>query len=319
MKKIAFLVLIILLIVVAITFSSCGRTFEVKFVDSITKETIKNITVDGKSYANGIANLSEGPHKVSSDYYIPKEIDVNKNTEVDLTPKAYLVIAPNCEIDEVFLNGNKVNVKNIVENGISLYAVSPIKEGTYELKLTSKLFKPYIKTIEITQGKNLVEANLNADPEKFALFVNSLQNILEVDPVNIKIKVLGSANGNSVSKELTVKKESTTITIQDANITYSFKDGVLLDKEVSQEEKAILLYAKQTVEHFLNIKTFLLNMKLEKVDNGTYFLVNNGTFEGNEIVERVVLTVKENKITNFSISIIQDKSNTNLVISVEVI
>ncbi|MEF3244484.1 MAG: hypothetical protein K6343_00650, partial [Caldisericaceae bacterium] len=313
------LLLIILLIVGAFCLSSCGKTFEVKFVDSITNETLKNITVDGKPYQNGVANLPQGPHKISSDYYLPKEIDVNKNTEIDLKPKAYLVIAPNCEIDKVFLNGNEVNAKHIVEGGISLYAVSPIKEGNYELKLTSELFKPYIKSVEITSGKNLVEANLDVDPEKFAIFIDSLQNILEVDPVNIKIKVLGTANGNSVSKELTIKKELTTITIQDSNITYSFKDGILLDKEVSQEEKEILLYAKQTVEYFLNVKTFLPNMKLEKVDNGRYFLVNNGTFEGNELVERVVLSIKESKITNFNISIIQEKSNTNLVISVEVI
>ncbi len=319
MKKNVFLLLTILLIVGVFCLSSCGKTFEVKFIDSITKETLTNVTVDGKLYENGVANLPQGTHKVSSDYYLQKEIDVNKNTEVDLTPKAYLLIVPNCEIDEVFLNGNKVNAKHIVESGISLYAVSPIKEGTYELKLTSKLFKPYVKTAEITSGKNLVEANLDVDPEKFALFVDSLQNILEVDPVNIKIKVLGSANGNSVSKELTIKKEASTLTIQDSNITYSFENGTLLDKEVSQEEKAILLYAKHTVEYFLNIKTFLPNMKLEKIDNGTYFLVNNGTFEGNEIEERVVVTVKENKITNFSISIIQEKSNTNLVISVEVV
>jgi len=314
MKK---LILTIILISFVFAFAGCKSTYSVKFKDYLSGEYIQNVVIDGKEYKGETFALSKGKHKVESDFYGPFEFEVDKDSVIELFPKSYLYILTNCPLSKVLVNGESVNFKEKNLNGKDAYVVSPLKEGKYNFTLESPLFKKVEKEVRIDYGENLLEVNLTFDKNNYLAFIDSLNNPMDENGI-FNIKISGSANGNNVSKTLTVKKDNDTLTISDDCMTYTFKGNTLLESTLTEEEKAILNYAKATVENFLNFKSYLKNMALINQKGNIYFAKNEGTFEGQNIDESVSFEVKDNSIAKLIISIAQVKSNTNLVVEVEV-
>ncbi|BAL81416.1 hypothetical protein [Caldisericum exile] len=317
MKKI----ILFLTIFSLIYFVGCSASYKVNFFDEITGKPINPVIINGK-IAQGEIKLPPNTYKVSANNYEEKSISVNKdNTNFFLKPSAYLVLEANAKVNSIKIDDKYYKPTSIITNGHEVFTVSPVEIGTHTIIVESKFFVPFSKEVEFKYGENHIVINLTVDKGAFSQFLDTLEFPLQgTSNKKIIVKINGIANKNPISKEFKIEKSSDTLAIIDGNLTYSFKNGTfeIEGRTPTEEEKAILSYAKSVIEEFLNLKNVLKSMELKEAKDNEFLLSKTGAFEGREITESLSFKVDNSKITSIVLNIVQEQINTNLRIEVEV-
>ena len=297
----------------------CSKEYKVNFIDSITKDTITRISVDNKELSGESVPLKEGTHRITSPSYKPLEFNVEGDTTIPLVPVAYLVIDSSNTIDKAIVDGNEKAISSVVLNGKKVYVISPMVVGTHKIQFESNFFKPYAEQVDIKEGENTLKVSFTEDTTKFEEFLKTLSFPLESDG-EIDIKISGTASGNPVDKNLTVKKIGDTLTIEDNYITYTFKGSTFVESNVpiQGEQREVLAYAKTTIETFLKLRETISKMTLNGVKDNTYTLSKVGKFDERNVTNTIEFAVDGAKVSQIKISIIESDTNTHLSIIMEV-
>jgi hypothetical protein len=316
MKKI----IIVFLITITLFLAGCSQSVNVTFIDEVTGKVITPVLINGKE-VSGAVKLKPNTYKVSANLYEEKTVKVDSSSSTFfLKPIAYLVITPNATINSIEIDGKVCDFVKIIQNGKETFVVSPVEAGTHKITIKSKFFIPYSGVVSFSKGENALSVILEKDTATLTAYLDTLEFPLDNANKTITIKIKGTANKNPVNHEFSIQKKGDTFIVQDGTLTYTYKNGSfeIEGAAPTEEEIAILQYAKSVIEEFLNMKELLKTMDLKEISDDTFTLSKAGLYEGRTIYETVSFKVNGTKISQITLNIFQEQINTNLTIEVEV-
>ncbi len=319
---------ILLLIVVFVSLpSGCRRnTVSVTLIDSITGLPISSsVMANGKQYnvSNGELTLEAGDVNLSVPGYMEMRTTLLKDGKqtIKLTPQSWILLTSNVQNPQIELDGKTFD-RPYTENGYK-YAISPVGQGDHSLVIRKQYFKDLRIVLSVRGGENTISAYLEPDSQAVDELISSLLFPSKESKYSFAIELSGSLNSNSINKKLRGEVvNGSIVTVNDNDLEYKFElNKVLLNgKEVKEEETAFaLLFAKATIEDFLNFRDVTKGLKLKDITNGFVTFGGVRNFEDRPFNEDVSFVLSDHKVNRVIVSIDSQEMNTKLLVEVEMV
>lgn len=323
MKKL--LILIVLMMIPVLMFG-CGRS-NIKLIiqDEVTGLPVNgSIIINGSELVavNGVVSVKSGELKISSNNYEDTQITAsneNKEMTVKLKPKAWLLINCNAQNPDIEVDGI-IQDKIYTENGYKLI-VSPISIASHKIKIRKQYFKNIEFTLLTEPNENTINATLEPDEDAIASLVNSLTFPDKTSSYNFNVQIEGTFNGTTVNHSFSGEVTNGNLEkVKENSLEYSFVDGkpYLDGEEVKDEEKSFaLIFAKNTIEDFLDFKDSTKGLSLNNVTNGFVTFEGQKQFEERNFEEDLSFQLSDHQVNRVIISINSEELGVNLLFTVD--
>lgn len=323
MKKL--LILIVLIMIPAFMFGCSRSNIKLTLQDEVTGLPVNgSIMINGSDLVavNGVVSVKSGELEISSNYYQDTQITVsneNKEMTVKLKPKAWLLINCNVQNPDIEVDG-VIQDKIYTENGYKLI-VSPISIASHKIAIRKQYFKNIEFTLLTEPNENTINATLEPDEDAIASLINSLTFPDKMSSYNFNVQIEGTFNGTTVNHSFSGEVINGNLEkVKENSFEYSFVDGkpYLDGEEVKDEEKSFaLIFAKNTIEDFLDFKDSTKGLSLNNVTNGFVTFKGQKKFEERNFEEDLSFQLSDHQVNRVIISINSEELGVNLLFTVD--